>query len=326
MQFSGLRGVLVPLYEEQQETEWSAIVADSGAKIVVAGNKDIFVQVQALRGATESIGKTGETTASYWGSVTEVICVDSTEGYLRNEPLALSEVLRKLREDQRQRGAVKAGAPAEVPEELPCGTEDAVWIYSLGSTRFARRGTGGVPRRVPVTHSQAVANLLALEPLAGLNRRDVTLSLLAWSTPAGLIGDLLLTARAGAAVAVGEGRSRVRANCEEVRATRLTLQPEEVRSLEAQLLYDVELQVHPAVLRLARRLARCSPELLPPTPRSRSSDAAPVAAAPAPAWLRLLFWAVDMLVFRRLRRRRPYPLINHSPVRTFRTPKNAQLK
>ena len=63
-------------------------------------------------------------------------------------------------------------------------------IYSLGSTRFARRGTGGVPRRVPVTHSQAVANLLALEPLAGLNRRDVTLSLLAWSTPAGLIGDL----------------------------------------------------------------------------------------------------------------------------------------
>ena len=69
-----------------------------------------------------------------------------------------------------------------------------------------------------LTHALCPGNLLALDPVLEIGEKDVGVSLLPWAQPAGFVGELLLTARAGASVACSEGRSRIRANLEEVPA------------------------------------------------------------------------------------------------------------
>ncbi|KAJ1484719.1 hypothetical protein T484DRAFT_1796246, partial [Baffinella frigidus] len=114
-----LRGVVVPLAEEQHEADWSRIIADSGAKVVIAGNKDLYAHAQTLRGVPAEVdgkaksqpapeaGPEGEAARAElkikWAGVEHVVLVDSTEGYQRYEDNALSEILRKLRIDQRDK-------------------------------------------------------------------------------------------------------------------------------------------------------------------------------------------------------------------------------
>ncbi|KAJ1484720.1 hypothetical protein T484DRAFT_1893865, partial [Baffinella frigidus] len=176
-----------------------------------------------------------------------------------------------------------------------------------------------------------VGNLLALDPLLEIGEKDVGVSLLPWSQPAGFICELLRTARAGASVACSEGRSRLRANLEEVRPTTLMLFPEGLRYLEAQLIHDAQLHFFPWQVTYARKLARYAPTLLPPAPQPRGGPLSPAAlpsgdiAGPsvpsgeksvpsgekasslpsgekAPMWARVLLWVVNKYIFRKMRR------------------------
>lgn len=179
----GRRGAFVPMYESQHAKEWSYIVADCGAKVVVVANdkaKDALLSEKDSMPALETI-----------------VVIDGTAS---EGAITWKELL--------SRGAKKP-APIERPEP----TEVAGYIYTSGTT--------GKPKGVLLTHSNFACNVSAMHEVFPMATEDRSLSFLPWAHSFGQTVELHGLFSMGASMAIAEAVDKIIANLAEVNPTLL---------------------------------------------------------------------------------------------------------
>lgn len=182
-----LRATVVPLHESQHEEDWLAAISDSRSKVVFVGNEDLYEKVKGMKERSKT-------------DVEEIICIDGVTGFLRHMDYAFTHRLKKIR-DVRNR----VFSPVE-----RCEPDDVAFL-------LYQHASDGTLRPLPLSHAQAVCSVLERSLSCSFSRSEVSMSFLSWSEPAGLVLELFCMMESGGAIAMSEGRTKFRYNCQEVK-------------------------------------------------------------------------------------------------------------
>eukprot|EP00339_Tiarina_fusa_P021825 CAMPEP_0117030720 /NCGR_PEP_ID=MMETSP0472-20121206/22150_1 /TAXON_ID=693140 ORGANISM="Tiarina fusus, Strain LIS" /NCGR_SAMPLE_ID=MMETSP0472 /ASSEMBLY_ACC=CAM_ASM_000603 /LENGTH=682 /DNA_ID=CAMNT_0004738871 /DNA_START=125 /DNA_END=2173 /DNA_ORIENTATION=+ len=167
-----LSATLVPMYEAQLETDWTYILNDSGSRVVVCANEDIFARVQ-------------KTVLPSTPAVQACICLDAEEG----KEYAFSTHMSRAR-------AKASNVQAPTPEDL------AELIYTSGTT--------GKPKGVELTHANFASNVKGSRIMGGYPKElvredDKSLAFLPWAHSYGQTCELWMSISMGAGMAICRG-------------------------------------------------------------------------------------------------------------------------
>jgi len=179
----GRRGAFVPMYQSQPADEWSYILADCGAKVVVVANdavKNALLKEKASMPELET-----------------VVVIDGTAS---EGAITWKELL--------SRGTT---TPASI--EHPEPSEIAGYIYTSGTT--------GKPKGVLLTHSNFACNVSAMHEVFPMATEDRSLSFLPWAHSFGQTVELHGLFSMGASMAIAEAVDKILANLAEVKPTLL---------------------------------------------------------------------------------------------------------
>jgi len=175
-----------PMYESQLEKDWEYIARDSGAKILVAANKEVFEQVEDFPESIETLEA--------------VIVLDDTPGATHS----YSKLL--------QRGRRAPVAPVYTAPDALAG-----FIYTSGTT--------GKPKGVLLTNENMCFNVQSIMDLDIIKHEDVSLAFLPWAHSFGQNCELHAMFAMGAAMGLVESVSTIIENMAEVRPTILFAVP-----------------------------------------------------------------------------------------------------
>ncbi len=182
----GLEASYVPMYQAQRPSEWQFILADCGARVVIAGTDAIYDALQAMRPQLPELA--------------HVI------GLAR--PPGAPDSWNSL---------VLAGADQPVARRDPPPESIAGFIYTSGTT--------GKPKGVLLSHDNFCSNLNALDKLFPLVPEDRSLSFLPWAHSFGQTCELYNGFKWGASAALNDSLDRLLENMAEIKPTILVAVP-----------------------------------------------------------------------------------------------------
>lgn len=181
----GLGARFCPMYESQLREDWTYILEDSAAKLLVVSTHKIFEQVRDLEGQ---------------GALGKIFCMGLPE-----EDAKSFLAIEKL-------GATSPTPVVEIDPEWVCG-----FIYTSGTT--------GKPKGVLLTHNNIVSNINAVMSLFPMDCSDITVSFLPWAHSFGQTCELHCLISRGAAMAIAESVEKLMDNLGEIRPTMLLAVP-----------------------------------------------------------------------------------------------------
>ncbi len=171
-----------PMYEAQLAKDWNYILTDSGAKIVLVANQEIYDQVKPFIDEIDTLER--------------VIYFDG--------PADHEDAFQTLL-DHGAANPVDRYHPD--PEEL-CG-----FIYTSGTT--------GNPKGVLLSHGNIASNINGIQSLLDIGPSDVSLSFLPWAHSFGQTVELHGLFSMGASMGIAENVTTIIENLSEVRPTLL---------------------------------------------------------------------------------------------------------
>jgi len=176
----------VPMYEQQHPEEWEFILADSGAKVVIAGARAVHDQLTGLKAKIPTLEH-----------VLGITLSDTDPGSFRFH--------------------LVRGGTTPVDPMPPDPSEVAGYLYTSGTT--------GKPKGVLLTHKNICSNINALEDLFLFEPEERSLAFLPWAHAFGQTCELHLLLSKGASLAINDDVSRLVENLSEVRPTILFAVP-----------------------------------------------------------------------------------------------------
>ncbi len=177
-----LTAMYCPMYEAQLAKDWKYIIEDSGAKVVLVANQEIYEQVHPF-----------------------IDEVDSLERVIYFDGPADSEDAYETLLVHGEKNPVDADHPDS--EEL-CG-----FIYTSGTT--------GNPKGVLLSHGNIMSNVNSVRGLLEIGTDDVSLSFLPWAHSFGQVVELHCLFAMGASLGIVEDVTTIIENLSEVRPTLL---------------------------------------------------------------------------------------------------------
>lgn len=182
----GLGARFCPMYESQLPEEWEYIIADSGAKLLIASTHKIYEKVVGFEGQIPGLE--------------QVFCMSLPE-----EDAHSFLAIEKL-------GREKPAPNVAIDPEWVCG-----FIYTSGTT--------GKAKGVLLTHNNIVSNINAVMSLFPMDHSDVTVSFLPWAHSFGQTCELHCLISRGAAMAIAESVEKLIDNLGEIKPTMLLAVP-----------------------------------------------------------------------------------------------------
>lgn len=182
----GLEAAFVPMYEAQRPDEWSFILADCGASVVIASRSSIFHRLLELQRELPALR--------------HVIGIDLPDF----DPRSLAAVVR-------------AGVASQAPAHRPAPDRTAGLIYTSGTT--------GKPKGVILSHENLASNVRAMSEAFPLEPSDRTLSFLPWAHSFGQVAELHYGLSQGLSLALNDEIAKLLENLAEVRPTVLVAVP-----------------------------------------------------------------------------------------------------
>eukprot|EP00960_Hanusia_phi_P046302 757743-Hanusia_phi.AAC.4 len=216
-----LRAAVVPLDEEQEEKDWMHAILDSGCKVVFVGNEDLYTKVKEMLQTSKT-------------HVSEIICIDGVNGFLRYKDYALTHRLRKIRDVKNR----------VFSQEERCQQGDIAFT-------FYRHSSDGTLLPFSLTHAQLVCGVFEQSLFSSFSRSDVSMSFLPWSEPTGAILELFCMMLSGGAIVVSEGRTKLRYNCQEVKPSVLFTRGDCLEIIHGSVMRDSEELVYKFTVRWA---------------------------------------------------------------------------
>ncbi|MEM6797438.1 MAG: AMP-binding protein, partial [Acidobacteriota bacterium] len=176
----GLGARFCPMYESQLPKDWSYIVQDSGAKVLLTSTYQIYEQTRDWPRELDSLQN--------------VFCMA-----LPTEDVASFESVES-------RGKENPAAAVEIDPEWVCG-----FIYTSGTT--------GQPKGVLLSHSNICSNINGVSSYFPIDHSDIAVSFLPWAHSFGQTCELHCLISRGAAMAIAESVEKLVDNFGEVRPT-----------------------------------------------------------------------------------------------------------
>ncbi len=182
----GLGALYVPMYEAQLPKEWTFILKDCEAKVLLVANQSIYEKVKDFPKELSFLH--------------HVVAMDASE----QDPKGWS-------------GLLKAGASQPVPALQPASSDIAGLIYTSGTT--------GNPKGVILSHGNISSNINAIHALFPLEADDRSLSFLPWAHSFGQTVELHGMLSMGASMGIAEAVEKIIDNLAEVQPTVLFAVP-----------------------------------------------------------------------------------------------------
>ncbi len=171
-----------PMYEVQLPKDWKYIIEDSGAKVVLVANEEIYQTVKSWVDELEDLER--------------VIYVDGSPD---------SEDAYQTLLEHGAKNRVEAHHPD--PDDL-CG-----FIYTSGTT--------GKPKGVLLSHANLMSNVNGVQDLLTIDTDDVSLCFLPWAHSFGQVVELHCLFAMGASIGLAEDVTTIVDNLSEVKPTLL---------------------------------------------------------------------------------------------------------
>jgi long-chain acyl-CoA synthetase len=182
----GRGAAFVPMYEAQHPEEWEFILADSGAKVVIAGARAVHDQLTALKAKIPTVEH-----------VLGISLSDTDPGSFRFH--------------------LVRGGSTPVDPMPPESSEVAAYLYTSGTT--------GKPKGVLLTHANICSNIAGIAGLFAFEANERSLAFLPWAHAFGQTCELHLLLSKGASMAINDDVGRLVENLAEVRPTILLAVP-----------------------------------------------------------------------------------------------------
>jgi long-chain acyl-CoA synthetase len=182
----GLGAAFVPMYQAQQPKEWEFILADCGAKVVIAANDAIFAVLRAMQSKLPALQRVvGLTLAP-------------------DDPASWAALL--------ERGAAEPVATCAIDPSSVAG-----FVYTSGTT--------GLPKGVLLSHANIASNVSAMHEIFRLDPEDRSLSFLPWAHSYGQTCEVHGMLSMGCSVAINDDLGALLANLVDVKPTVLVAVP-----------------------------------------------------------------------------------------------------
>jgi long-chain acyl-CoA synthetase len=182
----GLGAHYVPMYEAQHPKDWTYILKDSGAKVLLTSTEIIR---ERARNVVEAVPR-----------VQHVVGFEAPPD----------------REDSWAR-LLESGRKRDVPSIKPHANETAGLIYTSGTT--------GNPKGVELSHGNFVSNVNAVHQIFPMGTGDVSCSFLPWAHSFGQTAELHVLLSMGASIGIAESVPMLMENLLEIRPTLLLAVP-----------------------------------------------------------------------------------------------------
>jgi len=171
-----------PMYEAQATKEWNYILEDSGAKIVIVADDEIYGEVHPWVEEIETLER-----------------VINIEG----DP----------EDDDSWEHQMEVGRDHPVDVTRPDPDDLAGFIYTSGTT--------GKPKGVLLSHRNICSNIQAMHEVMPIEAEDVSLAFLPWAHSFGQVAELHALTSVGASLGLAESVDTILENLGEVRPTLL---------------------------------------------------------------------------------------------------------
>ena len=181
-----LGACVVPMYEKQNSDDWEYILRDSGAKILLAANDEVYARAQPIAERLDAL----ETLVNFEGRSTE--------------DLSYKALLKK--------GAANPVEAYDPDPDALCG-----YIYTSGTT--------GNPKGVELSHGNITSNVNALQDFFQMADSDRSLSFLPWAHSFGQTCELHIGMSFGISMALCDNVDKLIDYLSEVQPTLLISVP-----------------------------------------------------------------------------------------------------
>ncbi len=175
-------GRYCPMYEAQLAKDWKYILNDSGAKLAVVANQEIYEKIRPMVDEVDTFER--------------VIYLDGPASH----DDSWSTIL--------EIGRANPVEPVDLTSDDICG-----FIYTSGTT--------GNPKGVLLSHGNICSNINGVQALLDVGETDVSLSFLPWAHSFGQTAELHVLFSKGAALGLAESVQTIIQNLSEVRPTLL---------------------------------------------------------------------------------------------------------
>lgn len=182
----GLGATYVPMYESQLDKEWKFILEDSGAKVALVGNDEIYSRVSEIAGEIESLRH-----------------IINFEGKEQDEVSYIH--------------LLKRGSEKKIEPIRPDPGKIATFIYTSGTT--------GNPKGVMLSHHNITYNISATHAVFPITEEDRSLAFLPWAHVFGGGVELQGMISVGASMGLAESVQTIVDNLPEVKPTILFAVP-----------------------------------------------------------------------------------------------------
>ena len=153
----------VPMYQAQLPKDWEYILRDSGTKVALVANEDVY---QKTKPFLETIP-----------TLKHIICFEADES-----------------KDYSYKAHLKKGAASPVEPTYPEASETAGLIYTSGTT--------GKPKGVILSHGNIISNVNAVHGFFPMSAEDRSLSFLPWAHSFGQTVELHVLLSCGASMGI----------------------------------------------------------------------------------------------------------------------------
>lgn len=160
-----LGAVYVPMYEAQLEKDWTYIINDAGASVLLVSTEAIYERVKGFVDAIDGLD--------------HILCFEADSGA-----------------DHSYAKHLAVGREAGVERIRPTGDDIAGLIYTSGTT--------GKPKGVVLSHGNFTSNVNGVQALLPISDGDVSCSFLPWAHSFGQTCELHIMISMGAAVGLAE--------------------------------------------------------------------------------------------------------------------------
>ncbi|TNF32683.1 MAG: long-chain fatty acid--CoA ligase [Deltaproteobacteria bacterium] len=178
----GLGAQYVPMYEAQLEKDWKYILNDSGTKVLLVANEEIYKKTKKFIDEIDGL----EHVVNFEGKTDDGTSYD---------------------------GLISIGKKSPKPAVNPKPEDICGFIYTSGTT--------GNPKGVLLSHRNLTSNVNAIHEIFPLGSDDVSLSFLPWAHSFGQTVELHVMLSYGASMGIAESVSKIIENLAEVRPTLL---------------------------------------------------------------------------------------------------------
>jgi long-chain acyl-CoA synthetase len=182
----GLGAAYVPMYQAQQPKEWEFILADCGAKVVIAANDAIYAVLRAMQSKLPALA--------------HVVGLELPP----DDPKSWAALL--------ERGAASPVGTCAIDPSSVAG-----FVYTSGTT--------GLPKGVLLSHANIASNVSAMHEVFPLDPDDRSLSFLPWAHSYGQTCEVHGLLSMGCSVAINDDLGQLLANLAEVKPTILVAVP-----------------------------------------------------------------------------------------------------